>query len=70
MLIEISRPIFKCEVDENIFFSRLNKLPNHHSVIDKGLSVNLTLSDNSKEAAIEELQVICNFWGGTFKILE
>jgi len=70
MLIEISRPIFKCEMDENIFFSRLYKLPNHNSVNDKGLSVYLTLSENSKEAAIDELQIICNIWGVIFKVLE
>lgn len=70
MLIEISRPIFKCEVDENIFFSRLNNLPNHHSVIDKGLCVELTLSDILNETAIKELEVICDFWGVTFKVLE
>lgn len=57
-------------MDENIFFSRLYKLPNHNSVNDKGLSVYLTLSENSKEVAIEELQIICNFWGVTFKVLE
>jgi len=70
MLIEISRPIFKCEMDENIFFSRLYKLPNHNSVNDKGLNVSLTLNEDSKEAVIEELQIICNIWGVTFKVLE
>jgi hypothetical protein len=70
MLIKIARPVFKCEMDENIFFSRLYKLANHNSVNDNGLSLSLTLSENSKEAAVEELQIICNIWGVTFKVLE
>ena len=70
MLIEISAPVFRCEVDENIFFSRLNEIPNYDNVIDKGLSLYLTLKENSNEAAIEELEIICNMWGATFKVLE
>jgi len=70
MLIEISGPVFRCEVDENIFFSRLYGIPNYDSVINKGLSLYLTLTENSKGAAIEELKIICNMWGTTFKVLE
>jgi len=70
MYIEISSPIFKCEMDEDIFFSRLHEIPSFESVINKGLNLYLTLADNSKEAAIEELHIICNTWGSTFKVLE
>jgi len=70
MLIEISAPVFRCVVDENIFFSRLYGIPYFDNVIDKGLSLYLNLTDNSKEATIEELEIICNMWGATFKILE
>ena len=70
MLIEISVPVFKCEEDENVFFSRLYELPNYDSVLGKGLNLYLRLTENPKEAVIEELQVICNMWGTTFRVLE
>lgn len=70
MLIEISGPVFRCEEDEKVFFSRLYGMPNYDSVIGKGLNLYLTLTENSKETVIEELQAICNMWGTTFKVLE
>ena len=70
MLIEISVPVFKCEEDENVFFSRLYELPNYDSVIGKGLNLYLRLTENPNETVIEELQVICNMWGTTFRVLE
>jgi len=70
MLIEIASPIFKCEEDENIFFSRLYGLPNFNSAISKGLNVHLTLADTSNDAAFEELQIICDVWGTAFKVVK
>lgn len=70
MLIEISDPVFKCEADKNVFFSRIYEIPGYDSIIGKGVNLYLTLTGNSKEAVIEELQVICDIWGTTFKILE
>ncbi len=70
MIIEISGLVFKCEVDETIFFSRLYELPSYHNVVNNGLSLYLTLTEESKESAIKELQIICDTWGATFKILE
>ena len=59
MLIAISRPVFKSEMDENIFVSRLFGLPNSvlhfDCVIDKKLGVYLTPHDNSMEATMAKL---------------
>lgn len=70
MLIEIPGPVFKCEEDENIFFSRLSEIPGFDSVNGKGLNLYLTLAENPDESILEALQEICNMWGTTFKVLD
>lgn len=69
MLIEIPGPIFKCEADENIFLSRLYDIPNYDNVIGKGGNLYLTLTELPGKKALDELQVICDTWGTTFKVL-
>lgn len=70
MLIEIAGPIFRCEDDEAIFFSRLSELPGFDSVRRQGLSLYLSLADAYRESALNELQSICNMWGASFDILK
>jgi len=70
MLIEIASPIFKCAEDENIFYSRLYGLPNFNSAVSKGSNVHLTLADTFSDAVFEELQIICDVWGATFKVVK
>ena len=70
MLIEIPGPVFKCKDDENIFFSRLSEIPGFDSATGKGENLYLTLSENTGETVLAELQEICNMWGTTFKVLE
>jgi len=70
MIIEIPGPVFKCDEDENIFFSRLYAMPGFNGVTGKGLNLYLTLTDHAQETVIDELQEICNMWGTTFKVLE
>lgn len=57
-------------MDRDIFFSRSYEIPSYDNVIINGLSLSLTLSEDSKEVVIDELQEICNIWGATFKVLE
>jgi hypothetical protein len=70
MKIEISGPFFKCEEDENIFFSRLYSLPGYDSVVGKGSYLYLTLKHDSKNQALNQVQEICDFWNTTYKVLD
>jgi hypothetical protein len=79
MLIEISAPVFKCEEDENIFFLRIQGLPNykHVAIHESCLQVTLlepvvasTVQGNvASVSAMNELQEICDIWGTRFRIL-
>lgn len=70
MLIEIAGPIFKCEEDKNVFFSRLYGLPSFDSVMSQGVGLLLTLNDNSTDELIDRINEICNMWGTAFKVLK
>ncbi len=67
--IEISGLIFKCAADESIFISRLYELHGIDNVVSKGVNVHLALSNTFNEAAFKELQIICDIWGSTFKVI-
>ncbi|RBP47118.1 hypothetical protein [Arenicella xantha] len=70
MLIEIVTPVFKCEADQSIFFSRLSGLPNYRRAANRGENIYMSLSQHPKQTALEELQMICHMWGTTFKVVE
>jgi hypothetical protein len=69
MLIKIAGPIFRCDEDETIFFSRLYEIPGFDNVRGQGLCLYLNLADTYQESALKELQSICNMWGTSFDIL-
>jgi hypothetical protein len=69
MLIEIAGPVFKCEDDKNIFFSRLYEMPNFEGVVGLGTSFHLTLTDIPGETVMVELQTVCDMWGTNFTVL-
>ena len=69
MLIEISTPVFKCEEDRRVFFSRLYSLHQYDDVIAKGQNLALTLSENKPISVMHELKALCDMWGATLKIL-
>jgi hypothetical protein len=69
MLIKIAGPIFRCDEDETIFFSRLYEIPGFDNVRGQGLCPYLNLADTYQESALKELQSICNMWGTSFDIL-
>lgn len=66
MVIEIPAPVFKCAEDENVFFSRIYGLPGYDHIEGQGRNLCLTLKNHPEEAAVEELQEICNIWNTTF----
>ncbi len=70
MYIEIAGLIFKCAEDENIFMSRLYELQSIDSVVSKGANVYLTLNNLFNDAVLEEVQIICDIWGSTFKFIK
>lgn len=70
MKIEILRPIFKCEEDENIFFSRLYSLPGYDTVVGKGRSLYLTLKNGSENATVNKVQETCDIWNTTYRVLD
>ncbi|TGN41831.1 hypothetical protein [Marinobacter confluentis] len=70
MKIEILVPFFKCEEDENIFFSRISSLLGYDRVVVKGKYLYLTLKDDSGNLALDQVQEISDFWGITYKVLE
>ncbi|KXJ50412.1 MAG: hypothetical protein AXW15_05335 [Neptuniibacter sp. Phe_28] len=79
MLIEISAPVFKCEEDENIFFLRIQGLPNYKHVAIHESCLQVTLlepvvvssvqGNAASVSAMDELQEICDIWGTRFRIL-
>lgn len=69
MLIEIPLPIFKCEMDEDVFLLRLHNITSFESIKNHALSLQITFVGSMKEEMIEELKVICNTWGTTFKVI-
>ncbi|WP_067986984.1 hypothetical protein [Neptuniibacter pectenicola] len=79
MLIEISAPVFKCEEDENIFFLRIQGLPNYKHVAIHESCLQVTLLEPvvassvqgnvASVSAMNELQEICDIWGTRFRIL-
>ncbi|TNC83163.1 MAG: hypothetical protein C9356_01590 [Oleiphilus sp.] len=70
MKIEIKSPFFKCEEDENVFFTRLYALPGFESVMGNGGSVYLILKNGSESVVVKQVQDICDFWNTKFKVLD
>lgn len=62
MIIEMARPIFKCETDEEIFFGRLHSLKGYENLASQGSNLYLNLTDKVDAETIQELHEICNFW--------
>ena len=69
MLIRILTPIFKCQEDQNIFFSRLRGLPGYESAVGRAEGFHLTLTGQAEQEAIEELNALCDVWNTTFEVL-
>ncbi len=70
MKIEIAGPVFKCEADENVFFSRLYSLKGYINVARNGFDLCLELNAESVEESVGELEEICTIWHTTFKLLD
>lgn len=70
MIIEITGPVFRCKEDENIFLSRLYELPYFINLINKGVNLHLTLKECTKEEVMDAVQLVCDMWGTTFKVLK
>ncbi len=68
--VEIVGPVFKCEEDENIFFSRLYALQGYVNVVGKGLNLYLKLKTEFAQECLVELEEICNIWNTTFNSLD
>ena len=69
MIIEIEKPVFKCEDDQAIFLGRLSSLPGYDHVIGKEQTLKMTINGHSEKAMLEELQEICHIWNTTFKVV-
>ena len=67
MQIEITKPIFKCESDEEIFFQRLNNV-NGILAIDVEKS-KLRIELNNADKALSEIRAICALWHSSITII-
>lgn len=67
MIFTITKPVFKCSDDENIFFERIYALNGYESVIGEGSALYLTVCDSSTKEATAEIQDICKIWNTTFQ---
>ena len=66
MKINITRPIFKCQHDETIFFERLSQINGFEGVIEDGHQLNLSVDLGNEQVTLQELQSICDIWNTEF----
>lgn len=67
--VEIIVPIFRCEADKRIFFSRLYELKGFESLAAKDTKWYLELKVRSVDDSVSELQEICDMWHADFNVL-
>ena len=67
MEIEITKPIFKCESDEEIFFQRLSEITGFQQIRIDNLALKLKVYN--AENTLKEVRSICDLWHTSFEII-
>lgn len=70
MEFEILGPTFKCQEDENVFFSRIYSLPGYDNVVGQGRYLYLTVKNQPDRLVVNQVQEICEFWNTEFTLLD
>ncbi|MAT94222.1 MAG: hypothetical protein CME59_16695 [Halioglobus sp.] len=62
MQFEITRPVFRCAEDEQIFLGRLQALPGLESVAGNDTHILLRLAPGAEAVVVAQLSEICALW--------
>ncbi|GLT15762.1 hypothetical protein [Vibrio algivorus] len=62
-IIKLEKPIFKCQMDEDIFFQRLAELADVDNITESDNLIFISISRKTKPSAVlKELTDIANMW--------
>ena len=69
-IVEITKPVFKCKEDENIFLMRLSEVSDCENIIDKNSHFLLVTRASNLQLIETQIQEICDIWNSSYKITQ
>lgn len=66
--IEITKAIFKCQADENIFYQRLSEVTGIKNIVSHDSHLSVSISLIKKRQTIADIAKICDIWHVSFNI--
>lgn len=64
-IIKLEKPIFKCQMDEDVFFQRLAELAGVDHVVESDNLILISIAIKAQPSAVlKEITNIANMWNG------
>ncbi|MYM63415.1 hypothetical protein [Pseudomaricurvus sp. HS19] len=62
MIIEIIKPVSRCQTEEDIFYQRLTDIDGADHITTVGSRIQLTITASTASVVLEQVTAICDMW--------